>query len=239
MVQHESVAMFEAARERFPASWRADRWYLTVVAALVASGKPQIVGKLYSFLISQPEYSTTNRRKHLVRRIREALVRCSILNGVPIVMEATSSLAAVECEEDKDYSFLRESWQPGEVNTLRAMDTLDLFYQNDLPKILNKFDAHRDIRFMIVDIEYGLCLTENAVLDLVETEFVVLPAVMCQNLVGPTLWHLRCNMRAGVSKDDVELIHQTIEIVADFAGRQLHPIGRVDDVEEEMHNRMP
>jgi hypothetical protein len=77
------------------------------VAALVASGKPRVVGELYSFLINQPEYSTSDQRKYLVRRIREALVRCCILNGVPTVMEATASIAAVEREEDRDYSFLR------------------------------------------------------------------------------------------------------------------------------------
>jgi hypothetical protein len=93
--------------------------------------------------------------------------------------------------------------------------------------------------FMIVDIEYGRCLTEASVLSLFETELVVLPAVMCQNLIGPTLWHLRCSLRVGVSKDDVELIHQAIEIVARFAGRELPSIGRVDNVEDEMHDLMP
>jgi hypothetical protein len=91
---------------------------------------------------------------------------------------------------------------------------------------------------MTLDIEYGLVLAENSILDRVETELVVLPAVMCQNLVGPTLWHLRCCMRVGIEKGDVELIHQAIELVAKFAGKELDPIGRVGDVKEEMHDRL-
>jgi hypothetical protein len=66
-----------------------------------------MVGALYSYLIAQPEYASPAQRQHLVRRMRGALVRCCLLNGVPVAMEATAAIAAVEREEDKDYGFVR------------------------------------------------------------------------------------------------------------------------------------
>ena len=39
--------------------------------------------------------------------MREAMVKCIILNGIAVVFEAILSIAGEEQEEDKDYSFSR------------------------------------------------------------------------------------------------------------------------------------
>ena len=83
------------------------------------------------------------------------------------------------------------------------------------------------------EINYGLFLSDHQILDLAESELVILPAIMCQNLKGPTLWHLRACVRAGISAEDVELVQQTIEMLAEWAGKRLE-VGRVKDVREEM-----
>ena len=57
---------------------------------------------------------------------------------------------------------------------------------------------------------------------------------MCQNLRGPTLWHLRGCVRAGVSKEGVDEIQRAVEMVAVWAGRSTEQWARVGDVKEEM-----
>jgi hypothetical protein len=95
------------SRESLP-SLLLDLFALTSqTAALVACGKPNAVGTLYSYLITQPEYSTSAQRQHLVRRMREALAECCFLCGVPVSMLGVAAIAVVEREEDKDYSFSR------------------------------------------------------------------------------------------------------------------------------------
>jgi hypothetical protein len=37
-------------------------------------------------------------------------------------------------------------------------------------------------------------------------------------------------MRVGIEKEEVELIHQVIELVADWAGKKLDPMKRVADI---------
>jgi hypothetical protein len=39
--------------------------------------------------------------------MREAMVKCIILNGIPVVFEAVLAVAGQEQEQDKDYSFSR------------------------------------------------------------------------------------------------------------------------------------
>ena len=71
---------------------------------------------------------------------------------------------------------------------------------------------------------------------LAESELVILPAIMCQNLSGPTLWHLRACIRAGISPADTERIQQCIELVADYANRPVDKVGRVVDIKDELYN---
>lgn len=54
-------------------------------------------------------------------------------------------------------------------------------------------------------------------------------------LSGPTMWHLRGCVRAGISVDDVESIQQAIETIAKFSGKTLD-VGRVGDIKDEMHD---
>ena len=77
------------------------------IGALVGCNKAALCGDLYSYLLEQPQYATPEQRKALVRRIREALVKCIIINGIPVVMTAVLSIAEREQEADKDYSRTR------------------------------------------------------------------------------------------------------------------------------------
>ena len=77
------------------------------IGALIGSGKPQLVGGLYKYLVAQSIYKTPQQRQRLVRRMREAMIKCIILNGIPIIFQALLSVAELEQDEDKDYSFSR------------------------------------------------------------------------------------------------------------------------------------
>lgn len=126
--QTDIFTLLDQFHEGFPAAWREDRWYLTAVCrttcelyfplplitkrskqigALIGIGKASHVGDLYTYLIAQPAYSIPSQRQHLIRRMREAMIKCIILTGIPSVIEALGAVAKLEKEEDKDYSFSR------------------------------------------------------------------------------------------------------------------------------------
>jgi hypothetical protein len=84
------------------------------------------------------------------------------------------------------------------------------------------------------DIIYGLFLADFSVLDPIETQLVVLPAIMCQGLRGATGWHLRGTRRLGVGMQDVEGLQLCVETIARWAGRDTEGWVRAQDVEMEV-----
>jgi hypothetical protein len=77
------------------------------VSALSGSPHHEFITDLYTYLISKPECSTSDSRKALIRRIREALVKDVSIVGVCKPIDAIILLDAIERPEDKDYSFSR------------------------------------------------------------------------------------------------------------------------------------
>ena len=77
------------------------------ISALTGGNSAELVGHLYTHLISQPRYTTPSSRQQLVRRLREALVKSVSIVGVCKPIEAIFQIAEREREEDKDFSFSR------------------------------------------------------------------------------------------------------------------------------------
>ena len=77
------------------------------ISALTGGGQPEFVGDLYKHLVQQPQFSTSESRQKLVRRLREALVKCVSIVGVCKPIEAIFQIAEAERPEDRDYSFSR------------------------------------------------------------------------------------------------------------------------------------
>ena len=80
---------------------------LNQIATLTGGGQPEFAGDLYTHLIQQPDYATSEARQALVRRLREALVKSVSVIGVCRPLEAIFNIDAVQRPEDKDYSFSR------------------------------------------------------------------------------------------------------------------------------------
>jgi hypothetical protein len=167
---------------------------------------------LYNYLINKPEYSTSESRKILIRRIREALVKGIAIHGVIKPIEAMISIAQVERPEDKDYSCSRENWVSGPENLARGENWLNQIYKENLSASTDWFLAHRDFDFISRHITYGFYLSDHSILGPIETQLVVLSGIMIQNLHKETAWHLRGTRRVGVSQADVELVHQCVRM---------------------------
>ena len=69
--------------------------------------EPEHAAHLYTYLISKPQFSTSEARQALVRRLREVLVKNVSIQGVCRPLESLYSIAKVEQPEDRDYSFSR------------------------------------------------------------------------------------------------------------------------------------
>ncbi|ORX99503.1 hypothetical protein BCR34DRAFT_523200 [Clohesyomyces aquaticus] len=231
----EATALFNAIEEKFPSKTLGDdKWYILMFAAMVGGGQPAFAPTLYTQLIQRPEFSSSEQRKALMRRIRETMMKLTCVCGVCKPLEAIFDIDAITKPEDKDYSFSREGWQADEANRKRGAAWQDRIYKHNQGKIDETLSSQRDFDWLSKEISYGLYLSDHSILNDVETELTVLAGIMIQNLPRETAWHLRGTRRIGVSKEDVETIQQCIEMIAKFCGLRLHRVPRVADIEHEV-----
>ncbi|EUC49369.1 hypothetical protein COCMIDRAFT_33218 [Bipolaris oryzae ATCC 44560] len=235
----EALALFKGIEEKFPAKTLGDdKWYLLALSVIVSGGQPNFVPLLYKHLIARPEYQSSEERQKLLRRMREVLFKLVIIVGVCRPLEAVLDLdAAVEKEEDRDFTFTRydKGWQCDEANLQRGEAWLGKLYKHNLQgKIINTFDANKDFYWLTKNITYGLFLSDHNVLNDIETEITVLTGIVMQNLPRESAWHLRGLRRIGVAKEDVEVIRECCELAAKFCGISLHKVPRVEDIEHEV-----
>lgn len=212
----------------------SDRWYIVTIAALTGGTDPLLCKDLYLYLISKPEFSTPDQRKQLVRRLRESLVKCVSIVGVCKPLEAIMAINECERDEDKDLSTTRDGWQCDEDNLDRGMNWLGKLYGQNADSTLGLFSDHKDFEWITKNITYGLYLSDRQVLDDIDTEMVVLPGIMIQNLKKETHWHIRGTRRIGVSKQDVQIVWDSVQSIAQFLGLSLNRVPTPEEVESDV-----
>ncbi|EWY84001.1 DNA polymerase alpha subunit B [Fusarium oxysporum NRRL 32931] len=231
----ELSQLFQSIETRFKDTHLGDeRWYLLVIACLSASPDPESAAALYQYLTRQEVYQTSGSRQALVRRLREALIKTTILVGVCKPLEAILSIMKVEKPEDRDFSQTRDGWQADQANHDRGIDWFKKVYTRNAGDTMGLFDAHKDFAWVSAEITYGLFLSDRQVLDDTDTQLVVLPVIMSQNLPLETHWHIRGTRRIGVSKEDVQAIWDSVKEVSKFFGVELHKVPTVDEVEPDV-----
>lgn len=229
------TALFSAVEDQFQKTQLGpERWYILTIACLAASPDPDAAAHLYLHLVEQPNYLTSSARQALVRRLREALVKSISIVGVCKPLEAILAISKVERDEDKDYSGTREGWQCDAANHERGQEWFRKIYTRNSADLMALFDSHKDFAWISAEITYGFYLGDRQVLDDLDTEMVVFPAIMMQNLRLETHWHIRGTRRIGVSKEDTKVLWDTIQMVAKHFDVKLNKVPTVEEVEPDV-----
>ncbi|KAH6656567.1 hypothetical protein BKA67DRAFT_531831 [Truncatella angustata] len=224
------VHLFRDVEKKFEAtSLSTESWYILMVACIVASPDPELAAQLYIYLREQ-YYPTAKSRQGLMRRLREALVKCVAIIGVCKPIEAVVTINEVENDEDKDYTSTRREWQCNKANHEKGMESFERIYASS-EKRLKSFDSHRDFAWLSTEITYGLYLSDRQVLDEIDSELVVLPAIMMQNLRRETQWHIKGARRLGLSKEDMQVVWDCVHSIAGHFGVPLNKLPTIEQVE--------
>ncbi len=223
---------FETVESRFQAAGFAeDKWPILALTCITASPDPEAAGHLYTHLTSRPDRATPESRQLLVRRLREALIKAASVVGIPKPIESILSISKVEAPEDRDYTSTREGWHNDEANTERGRAWFRKLYERNAADTVGLFDAHRDFALLSLNITYGLYLSDRQVLDDLDTQLVVLPALMMQNLGTESHWHIRGTRRLGIEKERVEVICECVKTMGAVFAVRMDKVPAVADVE--------
>lgn len=232
------AAFFQKIEDQFKTTQlSSESWYIVVIACLVAGPDPELAAQLYLHLCNQPAYATSAARQALVRRLREALVKAVSLVGVCKPIEAVVAISKEEREADREpapRTPTRAGWQCDAANRERGLAWFRRVYTRNAGDTMGIFDAHPDFALISADITYGLYLSDRQVLDDFDTEMVVLPAIMMQNLPTETHWHIRGTRRIGVSRADTEVVCRCVHMIADRFDVRLNKVPTVEQVEPDV-----
>lgn len=105
--KEETLTLLSTLETSFPPTLGPSKWYILALSSLVAGGHPDFAADLYLHLIARPEFSTSESRQALVRRLRETLVKLVAIVGVPKCIDAVFAIAGVEQEGDREWGFSR------------------------------------------------------------------------------------------------------------------------------------
>ncbi|MBW0526741.1 hypothetical protein O181_066456 [Austropuccinia psidii MF-1] len=195
-------------------------------------------------LESQNLQNPLDQYKILVfRQMKEAIIKASILIGVPKAIEASLTLKETGSKfEVHEHTFTRKHFMDLTFQDLinKGDQGMSRVYKGDIDGIFKYMGPDLvDIQLMSRAITYGFFLSPvqpESPLTPQQVQAVILSALISQRAKREIVWHLRGALRHGFDRDEIESIQSAVELVsAQCTGEHNFSDGlaRIKDIEEE------
>ena len=117
----------------------------------------------------------------------------------------------------------------------RGYGYMKVLYRHNLDPIMSTWGLHQyDFEWLEKRVIYGLFLADHSILNTIETELVVVSAIMAQGVRAPSLWHVRGLRRLGVGFHAVERVCEVIRACGEWCGKDTKDWVRAHEVEAEV-----
>ncbi|KAJ9156045.1 hypothetical protein NKR23_g804 [Pleurostoma richardsiae] len=213
---------------------RTAKWYIIAASALAAAGGGPAVVDLYQLAIKGV---TLDEEKTIQRRIKEAILKTSILYGVPKSLQALLPLFSILPDDRIDHTGPRcESLHSKEAAILREQKGREYF---DTIWGLEAAQFHRDRNFkyqpdlylLNLKFVYEWYLSEDTILSSTETQMCNAAALICSGNPVQALWHTRGILRHGGGIEQARLSQYIGLEIARLYDCKIGDIVRADDIE--------
>jgi hypothetical protein len=197
------------------------------VSSLVACGKLDEY-KAAVLHLANTSFTLDEDRSRFFAKLKDILMKQSQLIGIPLVITAVSHIAKVQKELGMAVPSVEEQQKSSHYANMQATANLDvrgeahmrLLYRSNLDPIMATWGAHEvDFTWLEKRIIYGMFLSDHNILNIIETEVLLVASIMCQGLNAATMWHIRGLRRLDVSVEDAEKVCDIIKMVAKFSGK--------------------
>ncbi|KAK5222258.1 hypothetical protein LTR72_006515 [Exophiala xenobiotica] len=210
------------------------KWYIIATSALTAASAGEHIGELYC--LATAGVSLENR-KIVQRRIKEAILKGSILYGVPRSAGAFTSLYAILPDDELDtYSPRTEMFSnPGDEQRRaeRGRKYFDMLWGGPEGGQAQRDRASKyypDTYLLNIKTNYEMWMSEDAVLSNVETQLCNLALLICNNSPVQALWHLNGTLRHGATNEQARFSQDLALAVARQFNAKTGDITRVEDL---------
>ncbi|PYI05106.1 hypothetical protein BO78DRAFT_419964 [Aspergillus sclerotiicarbonarius CBS 121057] len=229
------LQLFEEIRARGESNAETkDRWYIVAATAMAAAGAGPDVAELYQLTTKDTSLA---EEKHIQRRLKEAILKTSILYGVPRSLQALLPLFSILKEEQIDhYGPRTEALQNGETQSERrerGRRHFDILWTPAAAQANREknFKYQPDLYLLNLETIYELWLSENTILNPVDTQMCTTAALICSGSPQQAMWHTRGIVRHGGSIVMARFAQEIAFEVGKAYGCDVEKVVRVDEID--------
>ncbi|KPM41138.1 hypothetical protein AK830_g5381 [Neonectria ditissima] len=167
--------------------------------------KGQYVASVFTQAISShPEDHAYHR--HVLKRIKEALLKTGIIYGIPRVINAFRALVkAIPSPESNETSSVRAHIAVPADTDARGLEYMRNIFRADLDPFLGTMDAYwPDLRTLVVTYIYGYYQSDTSVLDAVTTSQLNVATLVPMDVAAEVAWHMRGTIRNGGTESQLK-----------------------------------
>ncbi|KAF9892297.1 hypothetical protein FE257_002074 [Aspergillus nanangensis] len=177
-----------------------DQWYTVAAVSLAAAGAGPDVTLLYQMATAG---TSLDEEKRIQRRLKEAILKTSILYGVPRSLQTLLPLFATLDDEHIDHYGPRtnalKNGQIIEERQTRARKYFDTLWTPAAAQANREknFKYQPDLYLLNLQTIYELWISEDTILSPVETQMCNVGALVCSGSPVQAMWHARGVVRHG------------------------------------------
>ncbi|RDW63398.1 hypothetical protein BP6252_10943 [Coleophoma cylindrospora] len=212
-------------------------WPSILICAFTAANNPSAVPLIYLRAV-KPHSTNGEARRLILRRLKEALLKGTLLFGIPRVLNSFYALARVIGDEESvDKEIVRSDLKNPLDLTERGMKYFENIYRNDMPAMLEPADRlFPDLRVLAVHIAYGTYISETKVLSPIETSMITIASLLPMDVPTQVKWHMRGLLRNSGSEADIRQALELSLAAVKLSGVNL--LGGVPEIAEVLAERL-
>ncbi|KAB5554913.1 hypothetical protein GE09DRAFT_1287368 [Coniochaeta sp. 2T2.1] len=204
-----------------------DKWYCIAACAFTACNEPKYVATIFT-VATKDHQSDLNHQTLVLRRIKESLLKTSIIYGIPRLINAFRALVRLvpspslwEQPSPSSPTSVSSSTRlavsvPSTLDP-RALSYMRTIFRSDLDPFLGVMDSYwPDLRTLVVTTIYGYYQSDLSILGAVETSMLNIASLMPMDVAEEVGWHLRGLVRNGgtesQARETVGLVRGVMEV---------------------------
>lgn len=202
-------------------------WYFISATTLSTLNLPHEIPKVFQHAMEQNPKASHAEQLNMARRTREALIKSAAIIGLPKTINALFALKEATPANLRDEPLgFSPTGRTADIYTSQASTVLQRgqkFFDQVYGKVTNRVMGQMDRSGtedlgLLARIEYGYILSPTGVLDPAETSYVVLAALVPQDVNPQLKGHLVGALNNGASRDEVNAVRGLVVRICEAAG---------------------
>ncbi|CAN6610890.1 peroxisomal protein 2 [Trichomonascus vanleenenianus] len=193
-------------------------WYFVAAATLNVCNQPDDIPLIFQYMMSQPQVKGNREaEKEVIQKIREALLKCAALSGLPKTINSLTQLKNITPEYLKETEVHREQTAPADPST--GATFFDAVYGKVSKRIRNQMaSAYPDLDQYTIHHVYAPLLSYTKILSPKETSLVVCACLIPQDVNPQLKGHLKGALNNGATVEEMRSLREMSITISNWCG---------------------